>query len=162
MSGERVVVVVKQPPRAVVIAVDEGMFSEKAVEFAMKHLLDTKDVVTLIHARPFTETESITDPFFLDDDMTRFDYSKLELEKQREARNLLDHFKAKLNQEGFNANAIELVGDVKELLVKEIQKIVPAFVVTGSRGLGLLQRILLGSVSEYLVHYMNIPVLIVR
>lgn len=37
-----------------------------------------------------------------------------------------------------------------------------ALVITGTRGLGKLRRTLLGSVSDYLVHHSNVPVLVCR
>jgi nucleotide-binding universal stress UspA family protein len=36
------------------------------------------------------------------------------------------------------------------------------FVVVGSRGLGDVQRLMLGSVSDYVVHHAAAPVLVVR
>lgn len=53
-------------------------------------------------------------------------------------------------------------GDPKELIVTLTESIHPDVLVMGSRGLGALKRVLMGSVSDHCVHHCNCPVLIVR
>ncbi|WAR25050.1 Y1388-like protein [Mya arenaria] len=49
-----------------------------------------------------------------------------------------------------------------EGIVKAVQEIDAALVVVGCRGLGRLRRTLMGSVSDYVLHHVHIPVLICR
>ncbi|KAI8903092.1 universal stress protein [Gorgonomyces haynaldii] len=55
-----------------------------------------------------------------------------------------------------------LQGDPRHAIVEHIDKTKPSLVVLASRGLGMVTRALLGSVSEYVLHHSNCPVLIAK
>lgn len=61
------------------------------------------------------------------------------------------------------AKSVILNGDKPgEEIVKAAADEKGGLIVMGTRGLGLIRRTLLGSVSEYVVHHANCPVTIVR
>ncbi|WOH06259.1 hypothetical protein DCAR_0625682 [Daucus carota subsp. sativus] len=55
-----------------------------------------------------------------------------------------------------------LEGDPKDMICQIVQEIHVDLLVLGSRGLGMIKRAFLGSVSDYCVHHAKCPVLIVR
>lgn len=58
--------------------------------------------------------------------------------------------------------AVRLVGPVVEELVSYLERDPPDLLVMGSRGLSAGRRLLMGSVSDALVHHAPCPVLVVR
>ncbi|MCS6959220.1 MAG: universal stress protein [Pseudanabaenaceae cyanobacterium SKYGB_i_bin29] len=53
-------------------------------------------------------------------------------------------------------------GSPREMICHVAGEINPTVLVLGSRGLGSIERLMLGSVSDYVVHHAPCPVLIVR
>ncbi|KAI8894104.1 hypothetical protein BC833DRAFT_606087 [Globomyces pollinis-pini] len=51
--------------------------------------------------------------------------------------------------------------DPRKALEKEINKIKPDLVVMGNRGLGMVSRIMMGSVSNYILNHIEYPVMII-
>ena len=49
-----------------------------------------------------------------------------------------------------------------EAVIKASTELGSDLIVTGTRGLGKIRRTILGSVSQYVVHHANVPVLICR
>lgn len=60
-----------------------------------------------------------------------------------------------------NETRIE-TGNPREVICHVASAIQPNLLVIGSRGLGNLERLMLGSVSDYVVHHAPCPVLVVR
>ncbi|CAO2826120.1 unnamed protein product [Amaranthus hypochondriacus] len=60
------------------------------------------------------------------------------------------------------AEAISLRGDPKEEICQAADQKQVDLLVVGSRGLGMLKRAFLGSVSDYCAHHVKCPVLIVK
>ena len=57
---------------------------------------------------------------------------------------------------------LRLNGEVGHSIVKAAHAEKANLIVTGTRGLGMFRRTLLGSVSDYVLHHAHIPVLICR
>lgn len=53
-----------------------------------------------------------------------------------------------------------LYGDAGEEIVKRASEVDACLVVTGTRGMGVIRRTVLGSVSQYVLHHSNVPVAI--
>ncbi|AGY60692.1 universal stress protein [Gloeobacter kilaueensis] len=53
-------------------------------------------------------------------------------------------------------------GHARETICEVAEKEKPDVLVIGSRGLGGMQRLMLGSVSDYVLHHAHCPVLVVR
>ena len=81
----------------------------------------------------------------------------------REAsHNLLRAYAAKLPANKYNIRGIALRGDARDEITSKVESINADMLVIGSRGLGAFKRAFLGSVSDYLVHHLTIPVIIPR
>jgi nucleotide-binding universal stress UspA family protein len=78
------------------------------------------------------------------------------------ANSKLQVLAAKLNEKHITTQIMLLNGDAKTLLVKAAQDVKADLVLVASRGFGVFKRAVLGSVSNYLVHELNVPVLIMK
>ncbi|XP_051178292.1 uncharacterized protein [Lolium perenne] len=65
-------------------------------------------------------------------------------------------------QRQVTAKAAVVEGDPKEAICQAVEEMHADLLVLGSRGLGMIKRALLGSVSDYLAHHASCPVLIVK
>uniref|UniRef100_A0A453LTX6 UspA domain-containing protein n=4 Tax=Triticinae TaxID=1648030 RepID=A0A453LTX6_AEGTS len=65
-------------------------------------------------------------------------------------------------QKQASATAAVVEGDPKEAIYQAVEEMRADLLVLGSRGLGMIKRALLGSVSDYLAHHACCPVLIVK
>nr|ADB54817.1 universal stress protein 9308 [Hordeum vulgare subsp. vulgare] len=65
-------------------------------------------------------------------------------------------------QKQVSATAAVVEGDAKEAICQAVEDARADLLVLGSRGLGMIKRALLGSVSDYLAHHASCPVLIVK
>jgi nucleotide-binding universal stress UspA family protein len=81
---------------------------------------------------------------------------------KRASHDLLRAYAAKLPAHKYNMRGVALRGDPREELEYKVNDINADMLVMGSRGLGAFKRALIGSVSDYLIHHLNIPVIIPR
>ena len=76
---------------------------------------------------------------------------------------LVNEQSERIEAEGGTVAGVHLaVGRPEEEIVELGEKAGVGMIVMGSRGLGGVRRALLGSVSEFVVHYAGCPVLVVR
>jgi nucleotide-binding universal stress UspA family protein len=78
------------------------------------------------------------------------------------ARKLVDRTVQQLIKAGFTAEPVCKLGDPAEEIMNVASKRQADLIVMGAKGLGTLDRILLGSVSTRVVQYATCPVLVVR
>lgn len=152
------------PLRRIILAIDASEASAKAVSFVRtKFPLDrstSKDGqvpihVTVVHVmkrRPLAPIEfRFTAPWI-----------KSEKKVKDVARRLVKHSAQQLIKEGFTAEHICKIGDPAEEIMKVAAKQEADLIVMGAKGLGTIDRVLLGSVSMQVLQYANCPVLVVR
>ncbi|CAL0299474.1 unnamed protein product [Lupinus luteus] len=60
------------------------------------------------------------------------------------------------------AESMILKGDPREMICQAVEQIQVDLLIIGSRGLGMLKRTFLGSVSDYCAHHAKTPILIVK
>lgn len=128
----------------VVLAYDGSENSKKAVFFALRFLKKEDEIhlVTVIKESPKSPEQVIID-------------------SQEKARKLIDEIKSGL--EGYNVKEKIMESyDVADALIDYCKEIGCDLIVTGSRGLTGLKRVILGSVSSALVSKSPYPVLVVK
>ena len=82
---------------------------------------------------------------------------------KRGARSLVSEQAERIEAEGQTVAGAHLaLGRPEEEIVELGEKLDAGMIVVGSRGLGGVRRALMGSVSEFVVHYAGCPVLVVR
>ncbi|KAJ3128976.1 hypothetical protein HK100_008881 [Physocladia obscura] len=149
-----------EPTRIIVIAVDASKYSEFAFDWAINNLVRPKtDQIVLVNVRPIVEFPGIYLAANIDFSP---EFDKIEAENKKHSHELLQSYASKLSSHKYNIRGIALCGDARDEIAFKVDELKASLLVVGSRGLGGIKKALLGSVSEYLVHHLNVPVIIPR
>jgi nucleotide-binding universal stress UspA family protein len=86
----------------------------------------------------------------------------LEARLKEAGQSLLDHHAAKFATAGVECQTRLELGGPRETICQVAKEVGADFLVIGSRGLGTVERLMLGSVSDYIIHHAPCAVLVVR
>ncbi|KAF8102194.1 hypothetical protein N665_0201s0472 [Sinapis alba] len=142
----------------VMVAIDESKNSFYALEWAVEHLKDVMSaapetgqeggLLTLVHVNPFASaTDSVPELM-----------KKAGVQSTNLFTPALELCRAKM----VKTETMILEGDPKEMICQAVEQTHVDLLVVGSRGLGMIKRAFLGSVSVYCAQHAKCPVLIVR
>ncbi|CAG8518005.1 9819_t:CDS:2 [Diversispora eburnea] len=122
--------------RVVVIAIDQSNYSQFAFDWAVKNFLRKEsDLVVLVNVRPIPMTPG---PYM--------DFSEI----------------IKTLEDQQRQETIAMRGDARDEIVRKVSELNADGLILGSRGLGAIKRMLLGSVSDHCIHNCHCTVIIVR
>lgn len=144
------VLVVKEEPRSVrqiVLGIDGSPASAKAVRFLLRRFNPTPDgpdhepvMVTVSHVMPY------------------FKYPEL----RKAGRALVERYVGKMTKAGFQVREALRLGKPADELLTVAKEHKADLIITGAKGLGAINRWLLGSVSTRVVQHAACSVLVVR
>jgi len=124
------------------VCTDGSQESKHALDMAIKLMDHLKDTLVLYS----TAVSSYEYP--LNDEII-----EEENESKKEAFRHVDEFKDIASMAGVvNIETHVTLGEVKEQILLEVENVKPDLLVMGGRGLGMISRFLLGSVSDYILH----------
>ena len=146
------------PKRSIVIPVDGSPSSMYAMKWGMEHLFRPDDLIILLTVQHSTMVA--VSPF--GSPMLYDQYEHLDRLQSASANRILKEHQDILAKHDYHVQTQHLVGDIREELLVAIEKLKPDLVVLGNRGLGKIQKALLGSVSDYLVHHVHVPIMLVH
>jgi nucleotide-binding universal stress UspA family protein len=96
-------------------------------------------------------------------DVPGFAHAFVKRELRRQGQEILDEQVQKIEEAGGTITQAHLRGGrTSDEVIKLSEELGVGLLVVGSRGLGTVQRILIGSHSEEIVHHARVPVLVVR
>jgi len=144
------------PQRVVLIAVDGSDTAVEALQFYVAHIHQPGNSVLVAHGAeppPMTISEAgILSATVWDNALEAEQLRMKELEQKfaalMRANKLTGRIKA------------QLCSRANEFIVELAKKEKCSMIVIGSRGMGLVRRNLLGSVSEYVLHHAHCPVVV--
>jgi nucleotide-binding universal stress UspA family protein len=143
--------------RAIALGVDGSPDSRAAAAFLGSLPLEAGLRLILVGAvvppPVLPAAELATGPLFLDEALTRW---------QAEAERALDGVAASFNAETASIERRVPIGQAGEEIVRIANAVGADLIAVGARGHGAFKRLLLGSVSEYVLHHAECPVLVVR
>jgi nucleotide-binding universal stress UspA family protein len=135
----------------ILVAYDGSDHSQKALDLAAKIARCSDGKLKVLFA--FDKVPTI----FGDDETEHF----IERAMSR-GRDILGEATAHLHEAGVEFSTASVEGPAAEAILRIAQAEGCDLIVMGSRGLGMMQGLLLGSVSYRVLHHAQIPVLIVR
>ncbi|KAL1925520.1 uncharacterized protein VTP21DRAFT_403 [Calcarisporiella thermophila] len=147
--------------RRVLMCLDSSDFAKEAFEWSIKNLLRPgSDHVVLATSVERSGTPIRAD--FRDHAVGNGLRRRMSEVEQEKGTEMLRPLAERLVEFGVTAQVWVLKGDPKEKLVELSKKLNIDMVIVGSRGRGLLKSQLLGSVSSYLVHHCECPVIVAK
>ena len=139
--------------KRILVGVDGSEASMKAAQLAAEIAIRFGARVTLAYVVP---------RLLLPPDAYGLTVADVEQEHRVFGEKLLAHALTRLGESGVQVDTVVLSGPPAEGLAESAQAVDVDLVVVGSRGRGAVARMLLGSVTDRLVHICPKPVLVVR
>jgi nucleotide-binding universal stress UspA family protein len=137
--------------KTIVAAVDGSEYSTKALQHAKALCERFEATLWLVHIFPHTS------------DMLGYeDYEKFFSRRKSAGQNILDDARQKLGRIKFNVQEELQEGLEAESILKIAKNCNADLIVMGTRGLGTLKGMLIGSVSRKVLHHAACPVMVVH
>mgnify|MGYP000436062324 CR=1 FL=1 len=153
----------------ILIAYDGSEGSQKALTQAIELARYSKHAATVLAVRePSITFQYSGNVPFSDPDLDTGDMDIAHIRERLEARER-EHWEGILNgakelcvEAGLACETLYEIGDPRTTILEVAKREDVDLLVMGSRGLGAVKRLLLGSVSEYVMHHATCSVLITR
>ncbi|PKL76123.1 MAG: hypothetical protein CVV27_11890 [Candidatus Melainabacteria bacterium HGW-Melainabacteria-1] len=142
-------------PKHILFPTDFSVPSQVCTEFVIDIAKSSQSKVTLLHS---FQPESQTDIATLLQSKAYLDMME---EIQARANQRLAQLKQQFEAAGIQCEALCLRGHAGEVTVETARKQDCDLIVMGRRGLGAMSSLLLGSVSNHVLHHAECPVMIV-
>lgn len=142
----------------VIIPIDPSKQAEVAFEWYLRHVHKPQNYVYMVHCEEIEHPSGVNFPDYVVTPEAMAE--KMEAARKR-GSSLLEKYSAKLKEKGIRGEVKAEIGRPGEVVVNTADKLNASMIVMGSRGLGLVRRTILGSVSEYVIHHTRVPVTIV-
>ena len=137
--------------KCIVVAIDGSEHSYRALEYAKGLAEQYKAALWLVHVFPYTSG-------LLEGDV----YKKLVAKRESEGQAVLNEAREKLGDTTLEVHEEMLEAPETEAIINVAKTRQADIIVMGSRGLGSLQGLLLGSVTHKVIQHAACPVLVVR
>ena len=143
----------KRKVEKILVPVDGSKESVSACIWATSVAEDLGAEVILIHIVDMNEKMSLMDR------VTMSGYIPDRLKK--EGKKLLAEYVSHMPK-GIKVQSLLKAGDPGKVIVSEAEELQPDWIVMGSAGQGEFVSLVMGSVSQYVLHHTNLPVMIVK
>ncbi|TPX47411.1 hypothetical protein SeMB42_g02381 [Synchytrium endobioticum] len=160
------------PRRTILVAFDTSEFSTHALEYASTRIVRSNDRIVLFRA---VSEGDVFAPHIFSVRGGQDDAQDVQERLNAAADVVLETYSKQIanwcegGSSGDSAKDLEILAEVRvaqhnvgETIVKYADEINATMIVMGSRGLGIVKRLLLGGASTYVIHHASMPVLVVR
>ncbi|XP_063431426.1 universal stress protein YxiE-like isoform X2 [Mytilus trossulus] len=144
--------------RVIVVAMDGSTEAESALLWFANNIYKKGDEVVVVHC--LHHTAHYTMGFWAPVDAQAV--ARAFEEESKHATKVCSQLTDLLHKYEIVGKVMQLQGDPGHQIVTTAEECRASFIVVGCRGIGVIRRTVLGSVSDYIVHHSNIPVLVYR
>ena len=137
--------------RNILLAIDGSEYSNHALAYAANMAETYQATLLLVHVLPHTS-----------DLLGYDDFEKLYAKRKCAGQSILDAALETLGESEFEIQAELLEGPEAESILNFSKNSHADIIVMGTRGMGALKGLLLGSVSRKVIHYALCPVMVVH
>ena len=135
----------------ILIAVDGSDYSHKALTYAKNMAEAYRATLRLVHVLAHTS-----------DLLGYDDFEKLYAKRKHAGQSVLDDALAKLGETSFEIHQELLDGSEPDAILSFAKKNRADLIIMGTRGMGALKGLLVGSVSRKVIHLASCPVMVVH
>ena len=135
----------------ILLAIDGSEYSNKALAYAANMAEIYRATLWLVHVFPHTS-----------DLLGYDDYEKLYAKRKCAGQSILDAAAELLGESPFEIRTELREGPEAESILDFAENSQADIIVMGTRGMGAIKGLLLGSVSRKVIHYANCPVMVVH
>ena len=146
----------------ILIATDGSDFSRKAIEKCCDFLGKGNDADIKIISLVERQAPMAAEPFAISEDYFLAIEEDLRKQAKKSVAEAEEIIRRKFGSESISVKGEVYTGNVKRIIVDEAEKMKADLLVVGSHGYGFFDRMLLGSVSDFVVHHAPCSVLVVR
>ncbi len=138
----------------ILIAIDFSEATQKILNSAQTLICKKDSTVWLLHA-------AMPDPDFVGYDVGPDSEREFVAKKFREENQKLQDIADDMKKSGIDVTPLLIQGPTVETILEEAEKLLADAIIIGSHGRGAMHRLLVGSVSEGLLHKTKIPLVII-
>jgi nucleotide-binding universal stress UspA family protein len=143
------------PPKRLTVAIDGSAYADHGLTFAIDLAKRYEATLTIVAVAPLV-------PMFVGPN-EQFVPSDVPTAEVEHYRGVIDKAVQRAESDGLaGVTGIALEGVVVDEILGHVEEHPPDLLILGSRGLSTAKRLLLGSVSDAVMHHVHCPVLIVR
>ncbi|PVD31277.1 hypothetical protein C0Q70_06689 [Pomacea canaliculata] len=147
----------KKTKRNVIIGIDDSEFSEFAFDFYLNQIRKEGDQIIMVHVSEYTSL--VQAPVLLTDPVV---VTELIKEEEMKVKSLVDKYSNKMKKIHLGGKVKQMAGKVGEAILLAAKEENADMIILGTRGMGKMRRTFLGSVSDFVLHHSNVPVLVCR
>ncbi|EKN70877.1 UspA domain-containing protein [Neobacillus bataviensis LMG 21833] len=137
----------------ILVAIDGSIMSEKALKSAFNFVKERYSKISVIHVEKNIE---------ITEGMPKATIDRIYSEQSKESEDLLHQATALAENEGIEIEVQLVMGEPAIQIVKKAEERNYQLIVMGSRGLGNIKGLMLGSVSQKVTQLSHCPVLIIK
>mmetsp|Transcript_21161 Transcript_21161/g.31545 ORF Transcript_21161/g.31545 Transcript_21161/m.31545 type:complete len:189 (-) Transcript_21161:161-727(-) len=152
----------------VLVAIDKSKYCDDVLRWCASHLKGGATKITFIHAYEWNSAPVLPGPGFAATGANIVELNKhIRKHAIEEATKFMQDTAKKAKAMGFTPHELKLVNGsptttIKNAILDYTEKFTPDMLVCGSRGMGAMGRMFLGSVSDYLMHNCKCTVVVVK
>jgi nucleotide-binding universal stress UspA family protein len=148
----------------ILVAIDHSSISESVVQrsLSLAQPIQAEVILLTVVETPPAYFSSIALPTGDLVGIQNFPDLELEAKLRAIAENLLNHYQSVFTAAKVQCQTRLEQGNARETICQVAKAENVDFLAIGSRGLGNLERLMLGSVSDYVVHHAHCAVIVVR
>eukprot|EP00128_Syssomonas_multiformis_P001852 Colp12_sorted_trinity150504_noHs@34463 len=145
----------------VVLAVDYSDHSLHAFDWVVNNILKPDDTLLILHVFPHSippASAAVAAGAYIPPEL----FTEITEKAAKQARELVEKFGALAQERAIKYILKTVEGDPREVICAVAEERHAKLLAVGSRGLGAVKRLFMGSVSSYIVHHCKRPVLVIR